>query len=35
VDTEAAEVSEANGTTTNEVVAEAVDAGVDAETFDR
>jgi hypothetical protein len=31
---EAAEDSEANGTTTNEVVAEAVDEAVDAETFD-
>jgi hypothetical protein len=35
VDMEAAEDSEANGTTTNEGVAEAVDVGVDAETFDQ
>jgi hypothetical protein len=32
---EEAEDSEANGTTTSEVVAGAVDVGVDAETFDR
>jgi hypothetical protein len=32
---EAAEDSEANGITTKEVVVEAVDVGVDAETFDQ